>query len=73
MDVLTENDVPGAKLPGPPEQCTIHQLKRWLQCHGIKQSGRKSKLVDRVKLYHGKVKVDLKVDGGKWYQMKKRI
>jgi len=47
MNVLTENDVPGAKLPGPPEQCTIHQLNDGYS-HGIKQIGPKSELVDRV-------------------------
>ena len=46
-------------------------LKRWLQCHGLKQSGKKSDLIERVTNSRGIVNVDPDVDGGKWYEIKK--
>ena len=30
---LTEDDVAGAKLCKPVEQCSVALLKRWLSCH----------------------------------------
>ena len=45
---LTENDVPGAKLdPNNFDTCSNIQLKRWLECRGIKTSGNRSELLDR--------------------------
>ena len=42
--VLTEEDIPGAKLPrGNAEECTVPQLRRWLLCRGAKTSGKKAK------------------------------
>ena len=69
--VLTEDAVPGAKLRNPPNECSVEQLKRWLECHGLKKSGRKGELIERVTLSIGKIKVDPKVDGGKWYEIKR--
>ena len=46
--VLTEEDIPGAKLPrGNAEECTVPQLRRWLLCRGVKISGKKAELVKR--------------------------
>lgn len=46
--VLTENDVPGAKLPKPnPEQNYVKDLKRWLVCHGQDPQGNKTVLIAR--------------------------
>ena len=35
--VLTEDDVPDEKLLNPPNECPVEQLKRWLECHGLKK------------------------------------
>ena len=35
--VLYEEDVPGAKLTKDPDDCSVEELKRWLQCHGLKK------------------------------------
>ena len=46
--VLSENDVPGASLNGrKPEELTIPQLKRWLQCRNASVKGKKADLVTR--------------------------
>ena len=46
--VLTEENIPGAKLPrGNAEECTVSQLRRWLLCRGAKTSDKKAKLVKR--------------------------
>ena len=39
--MLTEQDIPGAELPKPPENCTVAILKRWLSCTGAKVSGKR--------------------------------
>ena len=46
---LTESDIPGAILEEPLEKATIHALKWWLLCRGIKapSSWRKAKLIER--------------------------
>ena len=33
---LNEDDIPGAKLPKPTEQCTVPVLKRWLPAAELK-------------------------------------
>ncbi|XP_046845041.1 LOW QUALITY PROTEIN: uncharacterized protein LOC124438874 [Xenia sp. Carnegie-2017] len=48
--VLTEDDIPRAKLCKPVEQCSMAILKRWLSCRGAKITGKKLELVNRVKL-----------------------
>ena len=54
-----------------PEKCVVEELKRWLECHGVKKSGKKAELINRVrdglKL---NLPVDPKIDGGKWYNLK---
>ena len=32
-----ETDVPGAKLDKDPKDCSVTELKRWLECHGLKK------------------------------------
>ena len=44
---LKENDIPGAKLVREPSECSVEELKRWLECHGQKKSGKKHELVER--------------------------
>lgn len=45
---LTEDDIPGAKLPkGSPEECNCWMLRRWLQCRGGRTTGKKTALVQR--------------------------
>ncbi|KAK4882159.1 hypothetical protein RN001_005478 [Aquatica leii] len=48
--VLEPKDVPGAVLHHDKivEDCSILELKRWLECRGLKQQGNKSELVQRV-------------------------
>ena len=70
--VLAEEDVPGAKLAKKPEMCSVVVLKRWLECHGLRKSGNKCDLIERVNQSIGLIKVDPKVDGGKWYDLKKK-
>ena len=70
--VLDEEDVPGAKPTKGSGECTVEELKRWLECHhGLKKIGRKGDLVERVRLTIDKIQVDPKVDGCKWYQVKR--
>ena len=64
--VLVEDDVPGAKLVKKPKECSVEILKRWLECNGIKKSGKKSELKNRVNQSIGLIKVDPKVNGRKW-------
>ena len=47
---LAPEDVPGAILSAEPEDCTVLALQRWLECRGMKKSGNKPELLDRVKL-----------------------
>ncbi|XP_015768406.1 PREDICTED: uncharacterized protein LOC107347056 [Acropora digitifera] len=49
--MLTEQDIPGAELPKPPENCTVAILKRWLSCRGAKVSGKRNELIKRVNDY----------------------
>ena len=70
--VLVEDDVPGAKLVKKPEECSVEILKRWLECHGLKKSGKKSELINRVNQSIGLIKVEPKVDGEKWYDIKSK-
>ena len=41
--VLTEDDIPGAKLPKNVEECSLSVLKRWLLCRGAKTTGKLAK------------------------------
>ena len=42
--ILKEEDVPGAKLTKKPQDCIVEDLKRWLECNGLKKSARKQAL-----------------------------
>ena len=45
---LSENDVPGAKFTGiEVEEHTNIQLKRWLECRGLKKTGKRADLIQR--------------------------
>ena len=45
---LNENDVPGAALLFKDiDLHSVIQLKRWLQCRGLKQMGNKTELIQR--------------------------
>ena len=51
-DFTVEENIPGAKLQKPAEQCTVAVLKRWLSCRGAKVTGKREDLVKRfVQLY----------------------
>ena len=74
LTVLTEEDgVPGSKFEIEPEEYTVDQLKRWLKCRGLKLSGKREDLVQRVRdcvrsgNYHT---LDLAIDHGKWFAAK---
>ena len=47
--VLTEEDVVGAVLMKDPSECLVLELKRWLECHGVKRTGKKRELIGRVR------------------------
>ena len=50
LTVLTEDDgVSGFKFERKPEEYTVHQLKRWLKCRGLKLSGKREDIVQRVR------------------------
>ena len=70
--VLAEENVPGEKLTKKPEMCSVVVLKRWLECHGLKKSVNECDLIETVNQSIGLIKVDPKVDGGKWYDLKKK-
>ena len=61
--ILSENDVPGAKLTKDLAECNVDELKR----------GRKAELVARVE---GRLKlnlpIDSKIDNGLWYIKKEQ-
>ena len=44
---LNEEDIPGAKLPKPIDECTCGILRRWLLCTGAKTSGKLADLRPR--------------------------
>ena len=39
--ILTENDVPGAKLTKDLAECNVDELKCWLECRGQKKVEKK--------------------------------
>ena len=74
LTVLTEEDgVPGSKFEREPEEYTVDQLKRWLKCRGLKLSGKREDLVQRVRgcvrsgNYHT---LDQAIDHGEWFAAK---
>ena len=48
--VLTEDDgVSGSKFERKPEEYTVDQLKQSLKCRGLKLSGKREDIVQRVR------------------------
>ena len=71
--MLSEEDVPGAHFSRDPAEYSVLELKRWLECHGEKKSGRKQELIDRTRSCIALKKgIDPKVDLGKWYNQKRQ-
>ena len=70
--ILVEEDVPGACFSKDPAEYSVVELKRWLECHCVKRTGKKQDLIDRVRgAIETKAGIDPKVDGGKWYDIKR--
>lgn len=45
---LNETDVPGAAFGQKTyEECTVVELRRWLECRGLKISGSRPELIQR--------------------------
>ena len=69
LTILTEDGcVPGSKIEQDPQHYTVDQLKRWLKCGGLKQSGKREEIVQRVAscLQGPNHRVlDVSIDGGK--------
>ena len=74
LAILTEDDaVPGYRFDKDPDYCTVDQIKRWLKCRGLKQSGKRSELVKRVRdcIFSGNHRIlDVSIDDGKWFAAK---
>ena len=71
--ILTEKDVPGAYLSKDPSEYHLPDLKRWLECHGQKKKGKPPEVVEKIRGCMAlKLPVDPGVDGGKWYELKKK-
>ncbi|XP_053381993.1 uncharacterized protein LOC128549387 [Mercenaria mercenaria] len=72
---LNENEVPGAKFVYESiEKHSNTQLSRWLECRGLRKTGNRSEILKRVHscISAGKDKeIDVGVDCGKWYELKK--
>ncbi|KAI0216750.1 hypothetical protein LSAT2_031286, partial [Lamellibrachia satsuma] len=70
---LTVNDVPGAAfMYSDIEKHSVLQLRRWLECRGMKRSGTKSLLLERCRAVIAANKqhiIDPSVDGGKWHDI----
>ena len=71
--ILSENDVPGAKLTKDLAECNVDELKRWLECRGQKRGGRKAELAARVEgLLKLNLPIDSKIYNGLWYKQKEQ-
>ena len=75
LTILTEDDgVPGSKIEQGPQHYTVDQLKRWLKCRGLKQSGKREEIVQRVASclqgWPNHRVLDVSIDGGKWLAAK---
>ena len=74
LTVLTEDDgVSGFKFEREPGEYTVDQLKRWLKCRGLKLSGKREDIVQRLRdcvrsgSYHI---LDPVIYHGKWFAAK---
>ena len=74
LTVLTEDDgVPGSKIEQDPENYAVEQLKHWLKCRGLKQSGKRGEIVQRVSDCLKRPNhwiLDVSIDDGKWFAVK---
>ena len=74
LTILTEDDgVSGSKIEQDPQHYADDQLKRWLKCRGLKQSGKREEIVQRVaSCLQGPNRrvLDASIDGGKWFAAK---
>ena len=74
LTTLTENDdALGSHFEHDLSEYTVEQLKHWLKCRGLKQSGKRQDLVERVRdcINSGNHRLlDVSIDGGKWYAAK---
>ena len=74
LTVLTEDDgVSGSKFERTPEEYTADQLKRWLKCRGLKLSGKREDIVQRVRRLCEDREVPYSwsgIDRGKWFAAK---
>ena len=62
---LKEDVIQGPKLVTELSEYSVEELKRWLECYGLKKSRKKHEFVERLKgLLELSVKVDPKVAGG---------
>ena len=70
--ILVKDDVPGACFSKDPSEYSVIELKGWLECHGVKRTGKKEDLIERVRgAIETQAGIDPKVDGGKWYDIKR--
>ena len=56
-----------------PEYYTVDQLKRWLECRGLNQGGKREEILKRVKdcIFSGSYRtLDSSIDDGKWFALK---
>ncbi|KAG5888917.1 hypothetical protein JTB14_019413 [Gonioctena quinquepunctata] len=75
---LLAEDVPGANLREGISlfDHSMQELERWLECRGLKKTGKKTDLVERIKncIDAGREHyIFLGVDGGLWYDKKREI
>ncbi|KAK3931967.1 Ribonuclease Y [Frankliniella fusca] len=72
--ILTEDDIPGAKLNLDNLECYANdQLKFWLACRGLHQTGNKSDFERRILNHRGLAhKINPEVNKGKWYHQKRQ-
>ncbi|KAF5270830.1 hypothetical protein FQR65_LT17785 [Abscondita terminalis] len=75
---LEPKEVPGAVLPYDIniEDCSNFILQRWSECRGLKKTGNKGELIQRVIncIDAGRENhIFLCVDGGKWYDAKRNL
>lgn len=58
---MTEDDIPGAKLPNAPDKCKKTELSFWLKCRGlkVKKAETRADLCNRVKIniHKGNLKI----------------
>ena len=71
LTVLTKEDgIPGSKFERELEEYTVGQLRQWLKCGGLKLSGKREDVVQRVRdcvrswNYHT---LDPAINHGKWF------